>query len=144
MVQTAQQIDAGFTLRAYLAGQYSSRPLLSIEEFALGGSQIGRAYDFNTLTGDHGFGGSLEIGYRLAAPVGPAKQIELFGFLDGGATFQDGNPIGISRHQALASTGAGARFSIAGVNISAEGGIPLYAVARMDGLRAFLSASTGF
>jgi hemolysin activation/secretion protein len=144
IVQTALPIDASFTLRANLSGQYSSRPLLSVEEFALGGGQIGRAYDFNSLTGDHGFGGALEIGYRLGKAVGPAKQVELFGFLDGGAAFQDGDPVGISRRQALASTGAGARFSIAGVNISAEGAIPFYAIARMNGLRAFVSASTAF
>lgn len=144
IILTAQPIDASFTLRASFAGQYSSRPLLSVEEFALGGSQIGRAYDFNSLTGDHGFGGGLEIGYRLGKAVGPAKHVELFGFVDGGGAFQDGNPVGIRRHQALASTGAGARFAIAGVNISTEAAIPVYAIGRMTGLRAFFSASTAF
>lgn len=143
-LQASKPLSSDMTMRTMVAGQYSSRPLLSVEEFALGGSQIGRAYDFNSLTGDHGFGGAVEIGYRIGESVGPLKQVELFSFVDGGAVFQKRNPIGYVRHHGLASMGGGTRFAVLGISVSAEAGIPLYAIAGRDGLQAFLSASKAF
>ncbi len=143
-LEATQPFGSNVTMRARLAGQYSSRPLLSVEEFALGGSQIGRAYDFNSLTGDHGFGGAVEIGYRIEDPGGALKQVEFFSFVDGGAVFQDSNSISLDRHKGLASMGGGARFAVMGISVSAEAGLPLFAIAGRDGLQAFLSASKAF
>jgi len=51
-----------------LSGQYSPAPLYSAEEFGVGGSQYGRAYDSSELLGDNGFAGSLEIRYQHLGP----------------------------------------------------------------------------
>lgn len=143
-LQSSQALAADVTLRLTAAGQVSSRPLLSVEEFALGGTQLGRAYDFNRLAGDHGFGGAVEVSYRIGDVGDRVKQVELFGFLDAGAVFEDGNPPAIAHQQGLASTGAGARFTFAGVRISAEAGVPMTEIGGEKGLRAFVSASRSF
>lgn len=131
-------------MRLTAAGQLSSGPLLSIEEFALGGSQIGRAYDFNILTGDHGVGGSLEVGYLLGDKSAGIKQIELFSFLDGGAVFQSkANPSEASS-QSLASAGGGARFSLHRFRVSAEIGVPLESIDGESAIRGFVSVATAF
>ncbi len=143
-VQASQQLDPRFTLRAFAAGQLSSAPLLSIEEFALGGSQVGRAFDFNELTGDHGFGGSLEIGFRPGEHFAPFQHVEFFTFIDGGAAFQHGYPAGIARNRALASMGGGARFMLGGIYVNAEAGVPVETTHGENAFRAFVSASKAF
>lgn len=143
-LQIHQPIAKELTLRLAAAGQLSSGPLLSIEEFALGGSQIGRAFDFNSLTGDHGIGGSLELGYLLGDRFGNVKQIELFSYLDGGAVFQSNGGTLESPSQSLASAGGGARFSLYQVRLSAELGVPIEAIDGERAIRAFVSLATAF
>ena len=108
-LQIATALSERVVLRVDTSGQYSTKPLLAPEEFAIGGSRIGRAFDFNELTGDHGIGGMAEISYR----VGP-KSLELFAFADGGGAFRKRPSPGFPKEQWLASGGVGARFSALG------------------------------
>ncbi|MGB5485249.1 ShlB/FhaC/HecB family hemolysin secretion/activation protein [Parasphingorhabdus sp.] len=143
-LQLQQPIGTDLKVRLAAAGQVSSRPLLSIEEFALGGNSIGRAYDFNALTGDHGFGGSLELAYMLGDQFGGLKQVELFSYVDGGMVFQSGDGNGPGPDQSLTSAGGGARFTLDRFRVSAEAGIPIEAIENHRSIRAFLSVSTVF
>jgi hemolysin activation/secretion protein len=59
-----QNLSPSFTLKTSLAGQLSSSPLYSSEEFGFGGQAFGRAYDNSEITGDHGLAGSLEVSYN--------------------------------------------------------------------------------
>ncbi len=139
-----QPIAKDVRLQLVAAGQYASRPLLSVEEFALGGSRIGRAYDFNTLTGDHGIAGLVEIGFRLPEMTHGPRQLELYTYADGGGVFQSGELSGTNKSRGLASVGSGARFAISRIAISVELGVPLMAVGTGKSARGFLTASTIF
>lgn len=143
-VQITRPLSELITLRVSAVGQYATRPLLSVEEFALGGSRIGRAYDFNALTGDHGIGGSVELGYRISDPPIGLKQVELYGYADGGAVYQSGNASGLPHGQGLASLGGGARFSLFGISFSAELGVPLKKMNAGRSVRGFGSIAKAF
>ena len=131
-------------LRADMAGQYSTRSLLAPEEFDLGGSRIGRAFDFNEITGDHGIGGMLELSYRLKPKKRGASAMEFFAYVDGGGTFRKQPSASLPGEQWLASTGLGARFSAFGFRWGGEVGLPI-ARSRADrGIRAFFSIARVF
>lgn len=142
--QIAAPIAKQVRLRLESAAQYSTKPLLTAEEFALGGSRIGRAFDFNEVAGDHGFGAMLELSYRLGGTKGLIKSAEMFAFADGGGAFRDRSMPGLPKEQWLAGTGAGARISALGVMWSAEIGIPMARSGDDRGIRGFFSATAVF
>jgi len=119
-IQASRQLGDRVTLRGTAMAQYSNRPLLSAEEFSLGGNRLGRAYRFNARTGDRGAGAGIELGYRIGK-----KSTELFSFADGGVAVDLKSAIAPRQSHSLGSAGAGARFSIAGVTASVEAGVPL-------------------
>jgi hemolysin activation/secretion protein len=123
--QASSQLSDRFSLRAVVLAQYSNRPLLSAEEFSLGGNRVGRAYDFNDKTGDRGAGGGLEISYRLGQSNQNRASTELFGFVDAGVAVDMKSAIAPRKTRSVASAGVGTRFSIAGMSLSVETGVPL-------------------
>lgn len=142
-LQIAAPVADRVLLRFQTSGQYSTKPLLIPEVFALGGSRIGRAFDFNELTGDHGVGAMLELGYTAGDRKKRSRQLQLFSYVDGGGVFRK-RPGDLPREQWLAGAGAGARFSVLGVMWSGEVGVP---VARSNAgrhVRAFFSATRIF
>jgi hemolysin activation/secretion protein len=102
--------DTGLSLVTRFAGQKSSVPLLSAEEFGLGGARFGRAYQYGELTGDDGVAGSIELDYSPELVVGPFASPTFYGFYDIGVVWNDSPPLA-GRHS-LASAGAGIRFQI--------------------------------
>jgi hemolysin activation/secretion protein len=124
-VQASRALSDRITVRATGTAQYSNRPLLSAEEFALGGNRVGRAYRFNARTGDRGAGGGLELGYRLGKTDASRASTELFGFADGGVAVDLKSAIAPRQSRSLGSAGVGTRFSIAGITASVEAGVPL-------------------
>ncbi|MDO8840229.1 MAG: ShlB/FhaC/HecB family hemolysin secretion/activation protein [Parvibaculum sp.] len=100
----------GLSLSTRLAGQISSVPLLSAEEFGLGGARFGRAYQYGELTGDDGLSGSLELAYSPEMNVGPLSSPTGYLFYDIGAVWNgSGLPPG---RDSLSSAGAGIRFNL--------------------------------
>ena len=138
-LQIATALSERVVLRVETSGQYSTKPLLAPEEFAIGGSRIGRAFDFNELTGDHEIGGMAEISYR----VGP-KSLELFAFADGGGAFRKRPSPGFPKEQWLASGGVGARFSALGFLWGGEVGVPIARSNADRGVRGFFSITKAF
>lgn len=143
-LQVVRPLSDKVNLKTVFAGQYSHRPLLSSEEFSLGGTRIGRAFSFNTLTGDRGFGGGAEVSYRLPTSKRGSSNVELFGFVDGGVVFEAKSPAEADRRRSLASAGLGARFRLAGTAFSAEAGIPLAADGHGKSVNLFFSTSRAF
>jgi hemolysin activation/secretion protein len=121
--QLARALTDRVTVRATAAAQYSNRPLLSAEEFSLGGNRLGRAFDFNAETGDRGLAGGLEVSYRLGNPQ--RAGVELFGFTDAGATKNLKSALAPGEKDSLASVGLGTRFSLARSTVSVEAGLPI-------------------
>lgn len=143
-LQVAAQLSKRTRLRVESAAQYSTEPLLALEEFALGGSRIGRAFDFNEITGDHGFGAMVELGYRLDTADRFVRSVEFFTYADGGGAFRKRSLPGLPREQWLAGAGGGARISAAGIILSAELGVPLARSGADRDPRLFFSATKVF
>ena len=143
-MQVTAPLGKQFQLRLDSSAQLSTRSLLAPEEFALGGSRIGRGFDFNTVTGDHGIGAMVELGYRIGDVKGGPKALEMFAFADGGGAFRKRSSPGLPKDQWLAGVGAGARLSAFGMTWSGELGIPLKHVNEQAGVRAFFSIARPF
>ena len=143
-LQVAAPITPGTTVRGVLAGQYSDRPLLSAEEFALGGSQVGRAFAFNSLTGERGLGAGLEVGQIVARSGDGSRHLELFGFVDGGAVSEAPSSATRRNGRTLASAGVGSRFTIAGLSVSLEAGLPIDSAGGKKSVQGFFSISRAF
>ena len=142
-VQVAAPLADRLQLRLDSSAQFSTKSLLAPEEFALGGSRIGRAFDFNAVTGDRGIGGMIELSYRIGDVKGGPKAVEFFTYADGGGAFRKRASPGLAKEQWLAGAGAGARFAILGMFISGEVGVPLKRVNDNREVRAFFSIARG-
>jgi hemolysin activation/secretion protein len=107
-----QQLLTGpHNLDIALAGQYAFDPLLSTEEFALGGERFGRGYDPAEIAGDHGLGLSLEYRHITVPRSDAIETIQAYGFYDVGRVWNKDSDA--DSRESLASAGAGirARFS---------------------------------
>ena len=67
--QHSQYVSQEWLALTTLSGQYASKPLYSSEEFGVGGSSLGRAYDESEITGDHGIAASIEMQYTAIEPI---------------------------------------------------------------------------
>ncbi len=143
-VQIVAPMSKRVFFRLDTAAQLSSASLLASEEFALGGSRIGRAFDFNEATGDHGFGGMIELSYRFANSAHLPKSLEVFAFTDGGAAFRKRPSPGFPDHRWIASTGIGTRLSAFGTVFSGEIGVPVAHSHSQRAVRVFVSAAKEF
>ena len=120
-----QALGESFGLQIDVAGQAASRPLLSSEEFAIGGSQFGRAYDIAELTGEHGIAASVELRYGRDVDWEFLQGFQLYGFYDWAAVWNDVER-GAATRDSLSSAGGGLRLSILPeLSASLEVGVPL-------------------
>jgi len=93
------------------AGQYSRGPLLSSEEFAIGGGTYGRGYDPSESTGDYGVGMKAELRYSGDFSIkGNPSSYQVYGFADYGKVWQadEGQP----DSEDLFSAGGGVRLNL--------------------------------
>jgi hemolysin activation/secretion protein len=140
-LQIVAPLSDRVTVRFDGSAQVSTDSLLATEEFALGGSRIGRAFDFNEVTGDQGIGGMVELGYRLGDVGTKLKALELFAFTDGGGAFRKRSILGLPGEEWIASVGGGTRFSTFGLSFAGEVGVPVSRSKIDRGVRAFLSVT---
>lgn len=98
-------------VQAAVAGQWAAVPLLSYEEFAVGGEQFGRAYDFSEISGEHGVAGSVEVQVGRKSAWHWLDEYQLYGFYDIGAVWNmvSGNS---DVRSSLSSAGAGLRVKV--------------------------------
>jgi len=127
--------------------QMSSAPLLSADEFYVGGSQYGRGYDFGELSGDDGLATSIELRYDNNPANIYLEHIQLYGFYDWGTAKSD-NVTGAAHYISLASAGVGARLTMfANIYADLTAAKPLTLTPNREGdrdARAFFSVSTQF
>lgn len=137
-----QPLPWGFGVFVELDGQASDRPLFSAEEFALGGSRIGRGYDTGEITGEDGVGGVIEL--RYYEKVTDWLGAQLYGFYDAGVVWNDNMPADLDS-ASLNSAGAGVRVSLPyAINLSYEAAKPLTRTPAVPGdkdVRHFFSLS---
>lgn len=108
-----QSLGNGFSLNASASGQYSSDALLSSEEFSVGGSDFGRAFDSGEIAGDKGVSGALELRYGAASSLEFVEAYEVYGFYDIGKVWNKDLLVTEVASQSLASAGVGTRLNLA-------------------------------
>jgi hemolysin activation/secretion protein len=91
-------------------GQYSFNPLLSANQFAFGGSQLGRGYDPADIIGDLGAGGSLELRSNFTPGLALLQFFQPYIFYDAGAIWNRRKIVGSNTKQSETSAGGGIRF----------------------------------
>jgi hemolysin activation/secretion protein len=116
-----QPLSARWGVTVGMAGQWSGdTPLLSSEQFALGGRRFGRAYESAELVGDRALALRLEPRYAGVSSLPGLQAYHLLGLYEIGEVTRVGTPAaGTSPTQSLASGGIGARLFLAG-NITAQ------------------------
>jgi hemolysin activation/secretion protein len=91
------------------SAQYAFEPVLSDEEFDVGGIDFGRGYNPKELSGDDGVGLTTELQYTRPSPRDWLERWQLFAFYDFGWVRQKSNDLLPEATASLASAGAGVR-----------------------------------
>ena len=115
-----QRITGNLNLLVAASGQYAFDPLLSSEEFGLGGPEFLRAFDPSEVVGDHGLAGRAELQYLVPLGFEFLQALQLYGFGDVGRIWNRNSGFGEAERATLASAGGGIRFTI---NDHVRGGI---------------------
>lgn len=105
-----QKVSDRLDLQLRLLGQWSADPLLSYEEFSVGGERVGRAYDFAEIAGEHGVAASAELRFTPSMAWDWLQSYQVYGFYDIGAVWNDVSG-GANKHNTLSSLGFGLRFA---------------------------------
>ena len=106
-----QNIGQTFGLFVAASGQVAADPVTVSEEYAVGGAQFGRAYDYAQISGDHGVSGSVELRYGRYAKSPVLKFYQLYGFYDAGWVWNM-NVASRLREASVTSAGVGVRLTL--------------------------------
>ncbi|MGP1397056.1 MAG: ShlB/FhaC/HecB family hemolysin secretion/activation protein [Inquilinaceae bacterium] len=111
--QSLDAIADNLRIVAGVSGQYSADPLLSGEEFGVGGPVYGQAYDYYDIAGDYGIAARTELQYGLpTAQTQAVNAAELFAFYDIGKVWNH-DPLTFEiDNGSLASLGGGVRVTM--------------------------------
>ncbi len=124
-VSRLQRLTDRFELLASASGQKSANTLLASEEFGVGGTAYGSAYDNSEITGENGLAGRLELRMNQALPL-PVDQFQVYGFYDIGKVWDNDNAVVKERRRSLASSGLGFRATLnENISGSFEYAVPL-------------------
>jgi len=109
-----QDITDDVSFLAALEGQWSADPLLSSEQFSIGGQQFGHAYDSSEILGDHGLASVFELRYGNGNNgFGILEAYQLYAFYDLGAVWLREPLVGENSRESASSAGVGTRFNLA-------------------------------
>ncbi|HEX2591422.1 MAG TPA: ShlB/FhaC/HecB family hemolysin secretion/activation protein [Rhizomicrobium sp.] len=98
-----------FSFALAVQGQFAFDRMITGEQIAFGGAQIGRGYDPGAITGDHGLGGSAELRYTTRISDSFVQTIQPFVFFDAAGTWYLDKTVGGLPDQVIESTGVGIR-----------------------------------
>jgi len=101
-------VDA-FSTALNVQGQVAFDRLITGEQIAFGGTQIGRGYDPGAITGDHGLGGSAELRYDIHFADSVVQAIEPYIYGDAAETWYMKHSLSLP-DQNIVSVGGGVRF----------------------------------
>jgi hemolysin activation/secretion protein len=122
-----QPLPENFSVLTSATGQYSFQALLTDEQFSLGGSDYGRAFDPAEALGDSGLGGKAEVRYDGLVEKPYFDSYQLFTFLDIEEAWIRAAPAGSDNGSvSMSSFGIGSRFKFTDfISSSVEGDVPL-------------------
>ena len=92
--------------------QYTNEPLMSSEQFGVGGSVYGLAYDYSEITGDSGIAGQIKLNYTLSNPLRYFDMVQPFLYYDIGKIYNSSSSAA-QHSQSAASAGGGINLVIA-------------------------------
>lgn len=105
----SQAIGKRAEVRARLSGQFSRDRLPAAERYAVGGEEIGRAFDTGFLTGDRGAGALGELAFRPVKSDALGSS-EVYGFVDRAWIGIEGRGVPGRTDLSIASAGIGTRL----------------------------------
>jgi len=105
-VSRLQRVANGINVFVNGNAQVSNDPLLSAEEFGLGGISTVRGFDPSEVVGDDAINGIVELQWN-ASP-----EAQLYTFLDSGTVWNKDATAGANKRNSLTSTGIGARLEL--------------------------------
>ncbi len=108
-LQRLQRVTSNVNLFVAAEGQWATGPLLSSEEFGVGGYNFGRGYDSSEIIGDEGVAGKVEIQWNNPYDTDIFKDYQLFGFYDVGRTWNKDATTRSQKKDIITSTGFGIR-----------------------------------
>ena len=142
-----QNIGKSFGLFASVAGQASSEPLLASEEFAIGGAQFGRAYNYAEISGDDAIAALIELRFGRRSQFKFLDFYQFYGFYDVGTAWND-NAAPQFGELTIRSAGGGVRLNLpASLYINLEAARPLNRIPATQNdrdWRAFFAVSKSF
>ena len=103
-----QQVSGPFSVYTAVSGQKSADILLASEQFGVGGTAYGSAYDASEITGDDGIAARVELRADNLFHT-PLSQLQLYSFYDIGQVWDPGNSVADDRIRSVASAGVGFR-----------------------------------
>jgi hemolysin activation/secretion protein len=108
-----QQLYDKFSMQVAVTGQYSFDPLLTSEQFSLGGAQYLRSYDPSEFLGDSGYAAKAELRYSDTISTGPVHSYQLYTYYDEGQVWNRHTQAGDSENGLMAqSVGGGVRVTV--------------------------------
>jgi len=110
--QRLQRVSNSVNVLLAGAGQWAASPLLSSEEFGVGGIDIGRGYDSSEIVGDDGISGKIELRWNQPYHTKYLHDYQLFGFLDAGRVWDQDATTPSGKRDSLVSTGLGIRANV--------------------------------
>lgn len=108
-LQRLQRVTREVNFLVAAKGQWASAPLLSSEEFGVGGSSIGRGYDSSEIIGDEGLAGKVELQWNNPSDIDVLDNYQVFGFYDVGRTWNKDATTSSQKKDIITSTGFGMR-----------------------------------
>ncbi len=104
-LQRLQRITSKVNLLVSGQGQWSATPLLSSEEFGVGGTNIGRGYDSSEIVGDDGIAGKIEIQWNQPRKVKYIQNYQLVTSFDTGRVWDQDATTSAGKRDSLSSIG---------------------------------------
>ncbi len=121
-----------FSTALNVQGQVAFDRLITGEQIAFGGTQIGRGYDPGAITGDHGLGGSAELRYDIHFADFFVQSLQPYIYTDAAETWYMNHTASLP-NQNIISVGGGVRFWLPyNITGALEGARTLHVVAGSD------------
>ncbi|HJW39831.1 MAG TPA: ShlB/FhaC/HecB family hemolysin secretion/activation protein [Rhizomicrobium sp.] len=128
-----EPLGGDFSTALNLQGQFAFDRLITGEQVAFGGTQIGRGYDPGAITGDHGLGGSAELRYDFRFADSWLKALQPYVYADAAETWYIHHTLSLP-DQNIVSVGGGVRFWLPyDITGALEGARTLHVVPGSDG-----------
>lgn len=105
-----QRLNDKFDIYGGVSGQYSANTLFSAEEFGVGGTSYGRAYDNSEIVGEDGVATSIELRFNPDWNHQHTGNWQFYTWYDFGIVWNRDTLT--NTRESLASTGVGARVDI--------------------------------